>query len=498
MLNFCGTSESMYPYITRIEVHLSSEPVLENVDTLFIADGQVLEKKSLRNGHGSQWQWVHDPRQIFATTANAVGNATPTEQQGSQIAVAERSDTTESDNFLPGHTSSISRASNYSITRDTTRPNSPTHTNQLNSAESCSPRSASLLASVPGSDSLQSSPMSDFSGHVTDPPKLNITQNHFKRKDSFILDPPLPTSHSIPPIFSTLASETPTPGFCNSSEFVLSDTFQQPSLLWDKTLTNFISPLSLPTSTLTGYPGTTEIPSFEPHLAKASSDTTSQVDERPIKDISLRTKRMKKLVTLLETIRTSPIINTQEHNEKVERLYNRRNLNPYYGHTMSLTCFAAVLEKFCDSSSTISFVYGLLSWEIFRQEEERLAREENLSAIAASKAANKQMVETLTYRRAKTHDWASDGRKAAKMVFDTLKHRNTIDRSFAVLLLAANVSLDGMMKIAHFPATREKFAVAFGQIVESMAEQWNHLARSGYETFDYEQFLESHGASTNP
>jgi hypothetical protein len=33
----------MYPYLARIEVHLSSEPVRRAVDTVFIADGEVLE-----------------------------------------------------------------------------------------------------------------------------------------------------------------------------------------------------------------------------------------------------------------------------------------------------------------------------------------------------------------------------------------------------------------------------------------------------------------------
>ncbi|KAL9036888.1 MAG: hypothetical protein Q9214_005940 [Letrouitia sp. 1 TL-2023] len=150
--------------------------------------------------------------------------------------------------------------------------------------------------------------------------------------------------------------------------------------------------------------------------------------------------------------------------------------------------FAAILEKTCDTSGASGFVYGLLSWEIFRREEERLYREEHLSAIAASKAVNKHMVEKLD-RRAKTRDWASDGRKAAKMVFDVLRDRNMAEQSFAILLLGSGVSLDGMLKIAHFPATRERFSTAFAQIVQGFAGHWNFFAKSGYKIFDHDRFL---------
>lgn len=33
----------MYPYLARIEIHLSSQPVSQSVDTVLIADGQVLK-----------------------------------------------------------------------------------------------------------------------------------------------------------------------------------------------------------------------------------------------------------------------------------------------------------------------------------------------------------------------------------------------------------------------------------------------------------------------
>jgi hypothetical protein len=204
---------------------------------------------------------------------------------------------------------------------------------------------------------------------------------------------------------------------------------------------------------------------------------------------------MRRLEALLETLRTAPIPTVEEHNEIIDSLYSRIESNQVHWQNIPLTSFAAILEKLGHVSSTLGFVYGLLSWEIFRREEQRLVRNEKLSAIAASKAANKQMAETLN-RRAKTRDWASDGRKASKMVFNTLKQRNsdTVESSFAVLLLAANVSLDGMLKIAHFPATRERFVVDFGEIVEGMSEHCKQLAERGYKTFDYERFLECRGA----
>ena len=222
--------------------------------------------------------------------------------------------------------------------------------------------------------------------------------------------------------------------------------------------------------------------------ASLSSETASQASDRS-KHQSPATKRMNKLETLLSTLRRSRIPNMAEHNRTVVESYSRVNAySSIRRRKLPLMRFAAVLDKLCDMSSTSGFLYGLLSWEIFHREEERLCGEEGLSAIAASKAVNKQMAEIFG-RRAKTHDWASDSRKAAKVVFDVLQYCNAAQRSFAVLLLGNNISLDGMLKVAHFPATRESFSAAFAQIVEASAARWDTMAKSGYLVFDYETFL---------
>ena len=236
--------------------------------------------------------------------------------------------------------------------------------------------------------------------------------------------------------------------------------------------------------------------SSEAYGSSVNSETTSQIDDQSGKSISPSAKRMKKLETILSALRVSQTPVLAEHNETVEKLYKRDSLNPSRLQQMSLTRFAAVLDDLGDASSKLGFIYGLLSWQIFRQEEERLTSEEGLSTIAASKAVNKQMVEMLK-RRAKTRDWASDGRKAAKIVFDVLQRRTVPERSFAILLLASHASLDGMLKVAHFPATRERFSMEFTHIVDSMVGRWGLLSKSGYKSFDHEQFLTCRGSSKN-
>ncbi len=344
-----------------------------------------------------------------------------------------------------------------------------------------------------GSDQRPRSPVSNFDLQSTNVSIPTAAQGHFGSDDDFHPKCVLPTSRSTPTTFP-LDDEIQMLDSSSSPALSLSDILHLSPLPWDNAPSDLSPASSIPSSAPTNHASNvTRFTTRDSYAPTVSSDSTSQTDDRPSKDVNLPGKRMKKLETLLETLRTAPTLSVEEHNEKIEKLYNRHEFKLSHLRNLSLVCFATVLEKLCNVSSTHGFMYGLLNWEIFRREEERLAREEKLSAIAASKAVNKQMVGTLK-RRAKTRDWASDGRKAARMVFDTLEHRNATERSFATMLLATNVSLDGMLKIAHFPATRKRFAMTFAQIVESMAHRWNLLAKSGYKTFNYEQFLNSRGA----
>ncbi|KAL9578989.1 MAG: hypothetical protein Q9212_005370 [Teloschistes hypoglaucus] len=289
---------------------------------------------------------------------------------------------------------------------------------------------------------------------------------------------------TVPPVYPSIGSDFPA-----------FDLNTQPEQALDETPAIFGSsnPCSFPSNTSAETSGPSEIPKIG--VASESSEAMSPASDQPATSISPSTKRAKKLEAVLNSLRVSQTPTLVEHNEIVEKLYKCGGLNPCHLQRLSLTRFAAVLENLCDVSSQLGFVYGLLSWEIFRQEEERLIDEVGLSSIAASKAVNKQMVETLQ-RPTKTRDWASDGRKAAKIVFNVLQSRSAAERSFAMLLLATHASLDGMLKIAHFPATRETFSLEFAQIVEGMAGRWGLLSKSGYKSFDHEHFLSFRSAST--
>lgn len=50
-------------------------------------------------------------------------------------------------------------------------------------------------------------------------------------------------------------------------------------------------------------------------------------------------------------------------------------------------------------------------------------------------------------------------------------------------------TLDGLLKIAHFPALREHFRVSFSQIAESRQKEWESLSANSYLVFDYKEVL---------
>lgn len=114
-------------------------------------------------------------------------------------------------------------------------------------------------------------------------------------------------------------------------------------------------------------------------------------------------------------------------------------------------------------------------------------------------------------RRTKAKDWASDGRRAARMVLDTLQPVSTCARSFAVILLGGGIplveqfrmaliacaglcSVDYMLKIAHFPMLRKHFEERFLRIVTLRTPEWALLESKGYKVFDYDEFIQQRGA----
>ena len=94
--------------------------------------------------------------------------------------------------------------------------------------------------------------------------------------------------------------------------------------------------------------------------------------------------RMKKLQSLLDCLRDHVVPAQQDHNDKVDKLYSNYVCSPGTVPT-SMEQFGQVLGRLGNLSNTLGVVYGLLSWEIFRREEERLVREERQSPNIAAK-----------------------------------------------------------------------------------------------------------------
>lgn len=95
-------------------------------------------------------------------------------------------------------------------------------------------------------------------------------------------------------------------------------------------------------------------------------------------------ERNKKLEVLLAKLRDHAIPDRQEHNEKVQRLYSDQESRAE-GGPISFEQFGQLLGRLGDVCNTIGVLYSLLSWEIFRWEEERLVTSENVSELAAAK-----------------------------------------------------------------------------------------------------------------
>jgi hypothetical protein len=113
-----------------------------------------------------------------------------------------------------------------------------------------------------------------------------------------------------------------------------------------------------------------------PNLSVTSCST-------PSRDIASQ-ERNKRLEVLLAKLRDHAIPDRQEHNEKVQRLYNDQESRAE-GGPISFEQFGQLLGRLGDVCNTIGVLYSLLSWEIFRWEEERLVTSENVSELAAAK-----------------------------------------------------------------------------------------------------------------
>ena len=225
---------------------------------------------------------------------------------------------------------------------------------------------------------------------------------------------------------------------------------------------------------------------FMPSPSHPSSQ--SRAAHKPQNDVRLGTKRMKKLDSLLEMLQVTSLPNVTEHNEIVKETRQLCRKRSFHHRREASEPFPASAEEPTASSSAANFGSNLLSWERYRQEERRLIRDEDLSSISASKEVNARMMKARR-RHSKTRDWASDGRRAAKMFFDALHNRGTADRSFALLLLASNVSLDKMLKIANFQALRASFSSRFARIVEKNADIWSTMSGIGFAVLNVDQIV---------
>lgn len=113
----------------------------------------------------------------------------------------------------------------------------------------------------------------------------------------------------------------------------------------------------------------------------STSSEKGQEEERSAKWSSLR---MTKLRRLLDTLRNMPKPAIEEHNSQVYKLANGPNTRHQLPN-MPILEFAGVLSDLSNMANTIGFIYGMLSWEIFKREEDRLISEEKISMVLAAK-----------------------------------------------------------------------------------------------------------------
>ncbi|KAL9117612.1 MAG: hypothetical protein Q9187_005847 [Circinaria calcarea] len=127
-------------------------------------------------------------------------------------------------------------------------------------------------------------------------------------------------------------------------------------------------------------------------LTKPTMATPSTINE-PAKYF---TKRMRKLETLIDSIREHVKPSREEHNEKVINIYNSRicvsHIKP-----ASMEHLGRLLGELGKLSNALGIIYSLLSWEVYRREENRLVAEENLSPKWAAKLVSSLLTNHLPW-----------------------------------------------------------------------------------------------------
>lgn len=94
-------------------------------------------------------------------------------------------------------------------------------------------------------------------------------------------------------------------------------------------------------------------------------------------------KRTQKLKAQLKAIKDDSIPDRNEFNDTVRRLYQHSSASSQA--VTSMEQFGYLLGRLGSVSSAVGMIYSLLSWEIFRWEEERLVRDEGRARLVAAK-----------------------------------------------------------------------------------------------------------------
>ena len=94
-------------------------------------------------------------------------------------------------------------------------------------------------------------------------------------------------------------------------------------------------------------------------------------------------RRTQKLGALLEAIKDGGIPDKIELNDTVRRLHQNSSAMPQSATSMEQ--FGHILGRLGNISSAVGIIYSLLSWEVFRWEEERLVKDEGRALLAAAK-----------------------------------------------------------------------------------------------------------------
>ena len=94
-------------------------------------------------------------------------------------------------------------------------------------------------------------------------------------------------------------------------------------------------------------------------------------------------KHTQKLKAKLKAIKDDIIPDRDEFNDTVRRLYQHSSASSQA--VTSMEQFGYLLGRLGSVSSAVGMIYSLLSWEIFRWEEERLVRGEGRARLVAAK-----------------------------------------------------------------------------------------------------------------